>query len=289
MKDIETMTIELTGLTARGFHGVLESERRDGQNFVVDIAMRLPPPQADKLNCTVDYSAVAESVTALIGGQPVDLIETLAARIADELLDQWPLLTRVAVTVHKPQAPVGVPFTDVSCRLEKGRRQPAQPFVLSLGANLGDAAATLNAAVDALAASAGVAVTAVSGIYRTAPVEVAEPQPDYLNLVVTGLTTLTPRELLRRTSEIEDAFGRRRPHHHAARTLDIDIVKVGEIVSDDPEITLPHPRAAERAFVLVPWLSVDPDARLPQGRAADLAAKLDPKNAPVSQIDAGNL
>ena len=271
----ETMTIELTGLTARGFHGVLECERRDGQNFVVDIALRLPPPLADKLNCTVDYSAVAQAVTALIGGQPVDLIETLAARIADELLAGFPLLTQVAVTVHKPQAPVGVPFTDVSCRLEKGRRQPALPFVLSLGANLGDAAATLSAAVDALAASAGVAVTAVSGAYQTTPVEVAEPQPDYLNLVVLGLTTLNPRELLRRTSDIEDEFGRRRPHHHAARTLDIDIVMVGDIVSDDPEITLPHPRAAERAFVLVPWLSVDPDARLPQGRVTDLAARLD--------------
>ena len=280
-----TMTIQLVGLTARGFHGVLESERRDGQPFVVDVTLSLPPPQADNLRSTVDYSAVAAAVTAMIRAEPVDLIETLAARVADELLMRWPLLTGVVVTVHKPQAPIGVPFTDVSCRLERCRQSPALPFVASLGANLGDSAATLRQAVASMASLPGVAVTAVSGIYRTTPVEVAEPQPDYLNLVVKGLTTLRPREFLHCTAEIEDAFGRRRPHHHAARTLDIDIVAIGDLCEDEPEITLPHPRAAERAFVLVPWLSIDPDARLSDASVADLAARLTQNVTLVSQFD----
>jgi len=269
------MEIELTGLSATGFHGVLDSERREGQPFVVDVVLRLPPPAVDQLWCTVDYSAVAAAVKSRIEGDPVDLIETLAMQIAHELLMKWPLLSGVVVTVHKPHAPIAVPFTDVSARLVVDRQLPAQPFVLSLGANLGDAAATLRGAVTALAVVPGMSITAVSEIFESAPVEVDEPQPDYVNLVVTGLTTLDPKELLLRTSEIENHFGRQRPHRHAARSLDIDIVKIGDIVSDDPELTLPHPRAAQRAFVLVPWLAIDPDASLPQGRIEDLASHLD--------------
>ena len=278
------MIIELTGLIGHGRHGVLEIER-GGQPFVADITLRLPPPVDDRLRCTVDYSAVAAAVTDMIEGEPVALIETLAAGIADELLSRWPLLTSVGVTIHKPQAPIDVPVADVSCRLKVKRRRPPDPFVLSLGANLGDATATLRAAVGELSAIPGVAVTAVSGIYRSTPQEVDEPQPDYLNLVAAGVTTLDPTTLLSRTMDTENRFGRQRSHRHAPRTLDIDIVKYGDVVSDDPVLTLPHPRANQRAFVLVPWLSIDPDASLPSGLVAELASRLNQDIVLVSQFD----
>ncbi|MCL2489319.1 MAG: 2-amino-4-hydroxy-6-hydroxymethyldihydropteridine diphosphokinase [Propionibacteriaceae bacterium] len=148
--------------------------------------------------------------------------------------------------------------------------------MLSLGTNLGELDDNLRQGLAALSETPGVDLTACSSIYRTTPVEVGDdPQPDYHNLVVTGLTTLSPHELLHRTASIEQALGRTRPYQHAPRTMDIDIIALGDAVIDDDELTLPHPRAWQRAFVLVPWAEIAPQARLPQGPIADLAASLD--------------
>lgn len=144
--------------------------------------------------------------------------------------------------------------------------------VLALGANLGDAATTLDDAVSALRRVPGLDVTAVSPVYRTAPIGGPE-QPDYLNLVVVGVTTLTPEDLLGATAAIEHDAGRTREVHWGPRTLDIDLITVGDHRRDSEVLTLPHPRAHERAFVLLPWLDVEPDAILPgRGRVSDLAA-----------------
>ena len=140
--------------------------------------------------------------------------------------------------------------------------------VVALGANLGDTAAALQHAVDALAASGRVA--AVSAVFRTAPVGGPE-QPDYLNAVVLLDTELTAAELLDAAHRIEAAAGRVRLERWGARTLDVDIVAFGDERSDDPQLTLPHPRAHERAFVLAPWLDSDPAAVLPgRGQVAEL-------------------
>lgn len=149
------------------------------------------------------------------------------------------------------------------------------PFVLSLGSNLGDRAATLQAAVDALQATPGIRVTRVSRVYETDPVEVTD-QPDFLNLVVVGRTTLEPEALLARGLSIEDAAGRVRRRRKGPRTLDVDVIALGETVAHTERLTLPHPAAHERAFVLVPWLDADPEASLVgHGRVRDLVAQLD--------------
>jgi len=269
------MRIDIKGLRAKGFHGVRDYERRDGQEFVVDVTLRRPEPSRDALAATVDYSRIANTVIDAIGGQPVNLIETLAQNIADQLLRDRPSLRSVRVSVHKPNAPLKVPFDDVICHVKRTRQCPAAGFVLSLGSNLGDLDGNLRHGLTALAETPGIDLTACSSIYRTTPVEVDEPQPDYHNLVVAGLTTLTPHELLHRTGAIEEAFGRTRPYQHAPRTIDIDFIAFGDAVIDDDELTLPHPRAWQRAFVLVPWAEIAPQARLPQGPIADLAAELD--------------
>ena len=110
------MIIRVTGLRVHGRHGVLESERRDGQEFVVDVALDVAAPTTDDLAETVDYAALAERLAAIVGGEPVDLIETLAARLADECLAD-PRVSRAEVTVRKPQAPVPVPVAEVSVTL----------------------------------------------------------------------------------------------------------------------------------------------------------------------------
>ena len=144
--------------------------------------------------------------------------------------------------------------------------------VLSLGSNIGDRMGHLQGALDALAER--VDVIAISGIYETSPVGGPE-QDDFLNAVIIVETTLAPHELLALCQQVEADRNRVREVRWGPRTLDVDIIAMDDLVLDDPALTLPHPRAHERAFVCVPWLDVDADATLPQGRIADLG--LDPR------------
>ncbi len=148
--------------------------------------------------------------------------------------------------------------------------------VLSIGSNLGDREQTILDAVADLAALPGVALVAVSGLVETPalkPHGVDYEAPAYLNAAAIVTTTLQPLELLAAVNAVEAHHGRVREEHWGDRTLDIDIVVFGDTVQSDPLLTLPHPRAAERAFVLVPWLEIEPDAELPgYGRIAELSA-----------------
>lgn len=144
--------------------------------------------------------------------------------------------------------------------------------VVSLGANLGNRLETLQGAVDALEDTPGIRVKAVSPVYETEPWGV-EPgsQPSYFNAVAVLRTTLPPSSLLERAHAVEEAFHRVRDERWGPRTLDVDIVAYADLRSDDPRLTLPHPQAHERAFVLAPWHDVDPEAELPgHGPVADL-------------------
>ncbi|MFJ6832310.1 2-amino-4-hydroxy-6-hydroxymethyldihydropteridine diphosphokinase [Streptomyces sp. NPDC091209] len=146
--------------------------------------------------------------------------------------------------------------------------------VISLGSNLGNRLETLQGAIDALEDTPGVRVKSVSPVYETEPWGV-EPgsQPSYFNAVVVLRTTLPPSSLLERAHAVEEAFHRVRDERWGPRTIDVDIVAYADVVSDDPVLTLPHPRAHERAFVLAPWHDVDPEAQLPgHGAVAQLLA-----------------
>ncbi|MFE0540814.1 2-amino-4-hydroxy-6-hydroxymethyldihydropteridine diphosphokinase [Streptomyces sp. NPDC058891] len=144
--------------------------------------------------------------------------------------------------------------------------------VIALGANLGNRLETLQGAIDALEDTPGVRIKGVSPVYETEPWGV-DPgsQPTYFNAVVVVKTTLPPSSLLERAHAVEEAFHRVREERWGARTLDVDIVSYAEVVSEDPVLTLPHPRAHERAFVLAPWHDLDPAALLPgRGPVAEL-------------------
>jgi 2-amino-4-hydroxy-6-hydroxymethyldihydropteridine diphosphokinase len=141
--------------------------------------------------------------------------------------------------------------------------KPLRKVVFSLGSNLGDRLANLQGAVDAIRDTPDVIVVDVSSVYETAPVDAPAGSPDYLNLVIVAETTLEPRTLLERAQAIEDAFGRERTEINGPRTLDVDLVMVGNSQIDQPDLTVPHPRAHQRGFVLVPWSEIDPSAELP--------------------------
>jgi dihydroneopterin aldolase/2-amino-4-hydroxy-6-hydroxymethyldihydropteridine diphosphokinase len=375
--------IRLLGVTATGYHGVFDHERREGQTFVADVVAHLDTRRAaatDDLVHTLNYGTLAEQVVTVLAGEPADLVETVAERIAATVLAH-PQVQCVDVAVHKPQAPITVPFGDVVVEVRRDRSwlpaaepvpadeprwlpevpqaapaadplelppgpgasagpgltapavpevtvPPAPPgpvpspfaapapdalgddlgdarggdlgaadgdevvdaelvqdaldeapdapveVVLAIGSNLGAAQDTLRDAVADLAASPGIEVVDVSALARTAPVGGPE-QPDFLNAVVIARTTLSPRDLLRATAEVERIHGRERAVHWGPRTLDVDIIVYGQVSAGTDDLELPHPRAHERAFVLQPWAQVRPDAVLPGlggGPVAQLAA-----------------
>lgn len=157
-----------------------------------------------------------------------------------------------------------------------GGMRPIRQAVLALGSNLGERRERLQSAVAALEDTPEVTIVAVSSVYETEPVDALEGSGKFLNAVVLIDTTLTVHTLLDRALAIEEAFGRERSVKGAPRTLDVDLLVVGQRVCDDDQLKLPHPRAHERGFVLVPWLEVDPEGEIPgRGFVADLIGEVD--------------
>ena len=261
--------IVVEGIRGTGYHGVFEHERRDDQEFAVDIAIEMDlrrPGRSDNLLDTVHYGDVATAVMARIQGEPFDLIEALAEVIAADVLARDGV-EAVEVVVHKPQAPVGVQVSDVRVQI---RRERGTRVVIALGSNVGDRVETLSDAVEQLAEVPGLTVTAVSELIESDPFGGVD-QPAYLNGVVLATFAGSPTSLLRALHAIEHRNGRTREVRWGARTLDLDLIQFGipgsdrERLSDAPSLMLPHPGAHERGFVLAPWVQIDPEATLRVG------------------------
>ncbi len=305
--------IAVHGIRVTAHHGVYPQERESGQVFLADVVAHVsthPAALTDDLALTVNYSDLADRVAEVLAGDPSDLLETVAEHVAVAVL-QMGGVECVDVRIHKPQAPLHVEFSDVTVTIRRDIRtadltadkrigsssglsddpldmsaaprvndiadeRPLQPVpaLLALGGNIGDVEPTLREAVHDLHRVAGIEVRATSPLVLSKPAGGPE-QPDYLNAVVRIHTALSPRELLAACHGIELAHGRERGILNGPRTLDIDIVDFNGMQVSLPDLTLPHPRARERAFVLVPWAAMEPDAVLPGvGRVADAAAVL---------------
>ena len=158
-----------------------------------------------------------------------------------------------------------------------GEMRPIRRCVVSLGSNMGERLQKIQGAVAALADTPGVFVTAVSSIYETEPVDAPDGSESFYNAVVLLDSTLPAHLLLERALAIEAAFGRQRTgERNEPRPLDVDLIVVGKRKATEEDLTLPHPRAHERAFVLVPWHEVEADAEIPgHGPIAELLEKVD--------------
>lgn len=222
-----------------------------------DMAPAYSEPSYSQPSVSEDFSQPAEGSYAAPSAQP-DFLGAPGA----------------APAPAAPEAPAA-PAAPVDPLSER----PTRPVgvVFGLGANVGGVVDSLRTAVQSLKATEGIEVTQVAPLARTIAVvaEGAEPQPDYLNTVVTAMTTLAPRELLEVCQTLEIAAGRVRTEPWGVRTLDVDLIEVEGVTSSDPALSLPHPRAAERAFVLVPWSQADPFAELAGRSVSELA-----ENAP---------
>lgn len=150
-----------------------------------------------------------------------------------------------------------------------GEMRPIRRVVIALGSNVGERLSNLQGAVTSWADTPEVMLTAVSPVYETEPVDAPAGSPNFFNAVLLMDTTLSAHRIMDRALAIEDAFGRDRHELHGPRTLDVDLIVVGDRRSHLDSMRLPHPRAAERAFVLRPWHDVEPDAVLPDAGPID--------------------
>ncbi|MDO5661876.1 MAG: 2-amino-4-hydroxy-6-hydroxymethyldihydropteridine diphosphokinase [Brachybacterium sp.] len=269
--------ISLRGLRAHGRHGVLPEEKREGHHFLLDLDLHLdlgPAGRTDDLARTVHYGEVAQLAVDVVTGPSRDLIETLAEDIADRVLAAHPLVRRIDVTLHKPTAPIGHPVDDVAVRIHRAAAPTSA--VLALGSNIGDRAHHLARATELLSADPDVTIVWQGPVIETEPVGGPE-QDRFLNTVLGIDTTLGPFELLDLAHAVEADAHRERTVRWGPRTLDVDVITYGQLVQDDPELTLPHPRAHQRGFVLQPWASTRPDDVLPgHGPVGELLKALDP-------------
>jgi dihydroneopterin aldolase/2-amino-4-hydroxy-6-hydroxymethyldihydropteridine diphosphokinase len=271
----EADRIELRGLRFLGAHGALPSEV-GAQPFLVDISLHVDLSRAgttDSLPDTVDYGALCEAARQVVEGPHVDLLERLAEKVAEAVLQAGsPIAKGAEVSVRKLRPPV--PFHLASAGVRVYRRAAVRAF-FALGSNLGDRWAYLRQGLASLPD-----VVRVSRVYETEPVGGPEGQGPYLNMVAELRTRLAPEELLEAARRAEAAAGRERAERWGPRTLDVDLLLYGDQRISTSELEVPHPRMWERAFVLVPLSDLAPElvaGRLAPGTGAGvrLAGELD--------------
>lgn len=256
-----TNYIDITRLRVMACHGCHEFEQREAQPFVFSARLETDfsaGARADELSGTVSYSDVMKCIAAHATGHSYRLIETLADRVARELLLSFPAVRRVTLTVEKPQAPVKLDFETVSVTLSLGWTETA----IALGSNLGDKKGYLDFAVAQLRADPQLRVKRISRYLETPPWGGVATQ-SFLNGALLAETLYTPHELLSALQAIERAGDRVRKEHWGDRTLDLDIIFYGQEIIDAPDLKIPHPYAAERRFVLEPLAEIAPYYRSP--------------------------
>lgn len=259
--------IWVRGICAQACHGVLPHEKVTPAPFVVDVELEVDLSRAgasDALDDTVSYAEVADTVYRILTGPSVELLEHLADRIARAILAAA-LIEAVTVTVHKPKAPLEVPFDDVEVSI---RRSQERRVVVALGGNVGNSAEEivdrLGDAATELATLPTTRLLALSEVVGSDALPTpGEPQPPYLNAIAILTSDLHPTTLLAELHRIEANFGRVRGRTWAPRTLDLDLISVRnadgrEWMTSTGPVLLPHPRARQRAFVMYPWAQVDP-------------------------------
>ncbi len=278
---MKTDRIEISGVRCVGIHGVLESEKLKPQEFAVDVSLIGDLSRAalsDDLNDTLDYSKAADLIKSEIGGKHCDLLETLAGNIANRLktlvLSKSVLINEIAVTVTKINPPISQ-VASVSCEV---RHSVKRDVYLSLGSNLFDRLGYLRNACRMLPD-----VVDISSIYSTVPQgENTDLQGPYLNCALKLETAILPYDLLKICQEIEFKASRQRFYKNSARTLDIDILMYGLVTSDDPVLTLPHPRIKDRPFVIEPLSEIIDEAvmaKLDLPSSSDLGESNEKKQA----------
>lgn len=253
--------IKIRGLEIWAKHGVFPEENVLGQKFVISADLytntRLAG-KSDDLTQSIHYGEVCQFMKTFMEEHTYQLIETVAEKLAEELLLVFEHLQGIRLEIAKPWAPVGLPLDTVSVEISRFWHRA----YLALGSNLGDKEAYLRQGIQGLQDRKDCRVTVVSSFLRTAPYG-GVAQDDFLNACLELDTLLTPEELLDVMHEIEQEAGRERLIHWGPRTLDLDIIFYDDIVYDTPELHIPHIDMQNRDFVLNPLAELCPAYRHP--------------------------
>lgn len=253
--------IRIKGLEIFAHHGVYPEEKEKGQHFFLDAVLYTDTRRAglsDELTLSTDYGEVCRLMNEVMCAQTYDLIERAAEQTAQEVLLAFPLIRRLELELHKPEAPIPLPFGDVSVRIERGWHRAFVAF----GSNMGDKEHYLEKGLKELKEHPLCRPGKVSQVYRTTPYGGVE-QEDFLNGVMELETLLTPFELLEKLQQVELQAGRERKVHWGPRTLDLDLLLYDDWVIDTGTLTVPHPDMQNRDFVLVPLCEIAPWVRHP--------------------------
>lgn len=253
--------IRIEDLEVYAGHGVYAQETRDGQLFRVSVALNTdlrPAGMADELALSANYGEVCRLIHRYLRENTFLLIEAAAEHLAQELLLTFSNVESLVLELKKPMAPVNLPFSNISVRIERGWKQ----VYLGIGSNMGDRQAYVDQALEELGGHPQIREVKCSRLVVTAPYGGVE-QEDFLNGAVGLKTLLSPCELLAFLQSLEKKAKRERKVRWGPRTLDLDILFYEGFVSGDETLTVPHPDMENRGFVLEPLDELCPWYRHP--------------------------
>ena len=256
-------------------HGVFEEEKKLGQKFVVSLEIWFEMSKAaadDKIESTLDYGELCQRVDVFLKSKSYDLIEAAALGLCEQILQEYPLVQRLKVYLKKPWAPIHMHLASVGVEVERSRHIA----YIGLGSNLGDREKNLRDAINILERHSRCSVVDVSDFCETDPVGY-EDQGKFLNAAAKVETICSPEELMELLLEIEATLGRERTVRWGPRTIDLDILLYDDLILPGPFVTVPHPRMANRMFVMQPLCQLAPYEVHPVSRKTmqDIMAELE--------------
>ncbi len=257
----KTDEIRIENLEVFAHHGVYQEETRDGQNFYVNVVLYTGTRAAgrkDNLELSTNYGEVCHFIHRWMQEHTFLLIESVAERLAEALLLEFPLVEALDLEIRKPHAPIGLPFGSVSVKIYRGWHR----VFLAMGSNMGNREQYIRDGIKALEACPQVRVKQVSSLLETKPYGGVE-QEDFLNGVMEIETLWSPEELLEQLHEIEAAAERKREIHWGPRTLDLDILFYDKEIVETKDLQIPHVDMHNRYFVLKPLSELAPYFRHP--------------------------
>lgn len=251
--------IKIENLKVFAFHGVYSSEKDKGQNFYVNATLYTDFKEVgDEIEKSTDYGEVCNIIKETMTFRNYDLIETVAEKVANAILVNFPRIDSVDVEIRKPQAPVPMEFDSISVKVTRGWADA----YLSYGSNLGDMEANIEEALFKLCDRQDCKMIQNSSLIKTKPYGNVE-QDDFLNGACLIKTLLNPQELLDVLHELENDAGRVRDVHWGPRTLDMDIIFYDDLVYETDDLIIPHVDIENREFVLKPMVEIAPYKRHP--------------------------
>lgn len=251
---MDYITIENLEVFAK--HGVLQEENILGQKFMISGKLYYDFSEAasnDDIEKAVSYALVCEFIENYMKNNAFKLIETVADRLATQILKKFSLLKKVQLTVKKPWAPIGLHLENVMVTVERSWTE----IFLSIGSNMGNSRENLDYVINSIANNDDFRDVCASEYIVTKPYGGVE-QDDFLNGAVKAYTLLSPRNLLEYAHKLEADKERVRQIHWGPRTLDVDILFYGNKIITEPDLVIPHPDMANRSFVLEPMSEIAP-------------------------------